>query len=184
MNTVDLLKKAKEGDRKAIEQICLDTWEPLYRFIYFKVQNREEAEDITQETYVKTLTYLHEHQAPRENFLGFMKTVALNVLRDRWRQKKRRGLPVNFEEINPQETASQDHQKAVAQRLQLENALAKLSKDQRAILDLRVIKGYSVAETAKLIDKTEAAVRTAQYRALQAMAQLLDDHDVIGGMRE
>lgn len=177
MDTVDLLKRAKEGDRKAIEQICSDMWEPLYRFIYFRVQNREEAEDITQETYVKTLSYWQEHQAPRENLLGFMKTVALNVLRDRWRQKKRRGIPVNFEDINPEETANEDHQKAVVQRLQLENALAKLSEDQRIVLDLRIIKGYSVAETAKVVGKTEAAVRTAQYRALQALAQIMNGND-------
>ncbi|WP_243120828.1 hypothetical protein [Pelotomaculum sp. FP] len=50
----DELQKIREGDFRSIEQICLATWEPLYRFIYFKVQNREEAEDITQETYVKT----------------------------------------------------------------------------------------------------------------------------------
>ena len=66
--------------------------------------------------------------------------------------------------------------------MQLENALAKLSEDQRIILDLRIIKGYSVAETAKLVGKTEAAVRTAQYRALQALAQLLNNKDQIGGM--
>ncbi|MDD3653573.1 MAG: RNA polymerase sigma factor [Desulfotomaculaceae bacterium] len=176
VTTVEELKKAKEGDRQAIERVCSATWEPLYRFIYFKVQNREEAEDITQETYVKTLTYLQKHQALQGNFLGFMKTVALNVLRDRWRQKKRRGAPVNFEEINPEETAHMDHQKAVAQRLQLENALAKLSEDQRTVLDLRIIKSYSVAETAKLTGKTEAAVRTAQYRALQGLAKILEDH--------
>jgi len=153
------------------------TWEPLYRFIYIKVQNREEAEDITQETYVKTLAYLREHETPRGNFLGFMKTVALNILRDRWRQKKRRGIPVNFEEINPAAAAGMDQQKAVDQRLQLENALAKLSEDQRAVLDLRISKGYSVADTAKLLGKTEAAVRTAQYRALQVLAKLLDGND-------
>ena len=50
MTVVDELKKAAKGDHKSIEQICLTTWEPLYRFIYYKVQNREEAEDITQET--------------------------------------------------------------------------------------------------------------------------------------
>ncbi len=84
---------------------------------------------------------------------------------------------LNFEKINPEETASQDHQKAVAQRMHLENALAGLSTDQQGVLDLRIIKGYSVAETARLIGKTEAAVRTTQYRALQALAQILDGHD-------
>lgn len=177
MITLDEYKKAKEGDPKAIEKICLATWEPLYRFIYYKVQNREEAEDITQETYVKTLNYLQKNEVSQEKFLGFLKTVALNVIRDRWRQKKRRGVLVNFQEINPEETASMDQQNGIAQRLLLESALAKLNSEQQTILDLRIIKGYSVAETAQLVGKTEGAVRTAQHRALQALARILDDEE-------
>jgi RNA polymerase sigma-70 factor (ECF subfamily) len=172
---VDLYKKAIDGDPDAIEKICLDTWQPLYRFIYYKVQNREEAEDITQETYVKTLKYLQKSTIPLEKFLAFMKTVSLNVIRDRWRQKKRGWVSVNFREINPAEAAYVDKQNDIAQRLVLENALAKLSQEQRAIIDLRIIKGYSVAETAKLLGKTEGVVRTAQYRALKALAQILDE---------
>lgn len=175
MITADVYKKAAEGDFDAIEKICLDTWEPLYRFIYYKVQNREEAEDITQETYVKTLKYFHKDKFPQENFLGFLKTVSPNVIRDRWRQKQRRGVSVNLQEINPQEVASDDKQSDIAQRLVLKNALAKLSEEQRIIIDLRIIRGYSVAETAKLVGKTESAVRTAQYRALKTLAQILDD---------
>lgn len=174
MITADVYKKAAEGDLDAIEKICLDTWEPLYRFIYYKVQNWEEAEDITQETYVKTLKYFQKDKFPQENFMGFLKTVSLNVIRDRWRQKQRRGVSVNLQEINPQEVASDDKQNDIAQRLVLESALAKLSEEQRTIIDLRIIKGYSVAETAKLVGKTEGAVRTAQYRALKALAQILD----------
>jgi RNA polymerase sigma-70 factor (ECF subfamily) len=172
---VDEFTKAQAGDFKAIEKICLATWEPLYRFIYYKVQNREEAEDITQETYVKTLNYVQKKNISPESFLGFMKKVSLNVIRDRWRQKKRGGVLVNFHEINPEETATMDQQNEIAQRILLESALARLSEEQRNILDLRIIKGYSAAETAKRVGKTEVAVRTAQYRALQALAQILDD---------
>lgn len=175
MIAVDELAKAQAGDFKAIEKICLATWEPLYRFIYYKVQNREEAEDITQETYVKTLNYVQKKNISPENFLGFLKKVSLNVIRDRWRQRKRGGVVVNFHEINPEETASMDQQNEIAQRILLESALARLSEEQRNILDLRIFKGYSAAETAKRLGKTEAAVRTAQYRALQALAQILDD---------
>ncbi|OPX91731.1 MAG: RNA polymerase sigma factor SigX [Pelotomaculum sp. PtaB.Bin013] len=174
MTSIDYLEKAKEGDPGSIEQICLDTWEPLYRYIYYKVQNREEAEDITQETYVKALKYLREHKAPQEKFMGFLKIVALNILRDRLRQKKRRGIRVNIDEINPEETADMDHRNDVNQRLQLENDLAKLNEDQRVIIDLRIIQGYSVAETAKRLGKTEAAVRTSQYRALQSLAKIVN----------
>jgi RNA polymerase sigma-70 factor (ECF subfamily) len=177
VTAVDDLKRATEGDLKSIEQICLDTWESLYRFLYFKVQNREEAEDITQETFVKALTYVQDHQSARGNLTGFLKTVALNIIRDRWRQKKRRGMPVNFEAVNPEDMESKDQQTAIAQRLQMGNALTELSEDQRAVIDLRIVKGYTVAETAKLTGKTEAAVRTAQYRALHTLAQILDEKD-------
>jgi len=173
--TLDEYKKAAEGDPDAIEKICLDSWEPLYRFIYYKVQNREEAEDITQETYVKTLKYIKKNILPLENFLGFMKTVSLNVIRDRWRKKRRGGIFVDVQEVAPEEVTYGDKQNDIAQRLVLENALARLSKEQQTIIDLRIIKGYSVAETAKLVGKTESAVRTAQYRALKALARILDD---------
>lgn len=173
--TTKQLKQASEGDLQSIEQLCLIMWEPLYRFIYYKVQNREEAEDITQETFVKTLTYLQKHEPSQDNYLGFMKTVGQNIIRDRWRQKIRRGIQLNFEEINPAEPGSLDNQESIVRHIQIENALLRLNNDQRAILDLRIIQGYSVADTAKLLGKTEAAVRTSQYRALHALAQILDN---------
>ncbi|NMA63241.1 MAG: RNA polymerase sigma factor [Syntrophomonadaceae bacterium] len=177
MITGDELKNAAEGDINSIELVCSDMWEPLYRFIYFKVQNREEAEDITQETFVRLLTYVQEQRVSVGNLPGFLKTAALNILRDRWRQKQRRGIPINFEKINPVEVASMAEQRAVAQRLQINNALEKLSTEQRKVLELRIIKGYSVAETARLTGKTQAAVRTSQHRALKALAEILDDND-------
>jgi len=140
------------------------------------VQNRAEAEDILQETYVKALPYLQEHKIPHDELLKFMKAVAMNEMRDRWRRKKRQGLPVDFDAINPEDAGSEDQENAVTRRLILEDALQQLSVEQRAILDLRIIKGYSVAETAKLVGKTEAAVRTAQHRALQTLAQLLEQN--------
>ncbi|NLO90331.1 MAG: RNA polymerase sigma factor [Clostridia bacterium] len=170
-----MYERAIEGDQDAIEEICLATWKPLYLFIYNKVQNREEAEDITQEAYIKSLKYLQESTFPIDNFLSFMKTVSLNLIRDRWRQKNRSRVSINFQEINPEDVARGDEQNDIAQRLLLESALAKLSQEQKAIIDLRIIKGYTVAETAKLLGKTEGAIRTAQYRALKALAKILDE---------
>lgn len=176
--TADVIKRAIEGDLPAIEQLCSSLWEPVYRFLYFKVQNREEAEDITQETFVKTLTYLQKHNIPQDNLLGFMKTVAQNIMRDRWRKKQRRGVMVDLDTVNIDAAAIMDEQTLITQRLQIESALAQLNRDQRTILNLRIIQGYSVADTAKLTGKTEAAVRTTQYRALQALGKLLDDRDL------
>jgi RNA polymerase sigma-70 factor (ECF subfamily) len=177
VTAVDELQRAADGDLQSINQICLNTWEPLYYFLYFKVQNREEAEDITQEAFVKALTYVREHRSSPGNLAGFLKAVALNIIRDRWRQEKRRGVQVNFESLSLEGIADQDQQAAITQRLQMENALAELKQDQRTVIDLRIVKGYTVAETARLTGKTAAAVRTAQHRALQNLAHILDEHD-------
>jgi RNA polymerase sigma-70 factor (ECF subfamily) len=167
------LIKAKAGDPRAIEDFCLDTWETTYRFVYYKVQNREEAEDITQETYVKFLSSLNQQSTPIDNIGGYLKVVALNVIRDKWRRNKRRGTLVNIEDINPSKMASQDCQDTITERLQVEEALAQLKEEQRTILELRIIKGYSVADTAKLIGKSEGAVRTIQHRALRVLSKIL-----------
>ncbi|AOT70671.1 RNA polymerase sigma factor [Geosporobacter ferrireducens] len=165
--------KAQEGDIKAIEEICSVTWEPLYRFIYYKVQNREEAEDITQETYFKAISYMQKSNIRIDKHIAFLKTVALNVLRDKWRKNKRQRINVNLETINPKDTALGDPTEAVAEREAIENALNHLNEEQRTVIDLRIIRGYSVADTAKLMDKKENYVRVLQHRALQNLTKIL-----------
>lgn len=47
----------KNKKRQQFERICIDTWKEIYRFIYYKVQNKEEAQDVTQETYARAFAY-------------------------------------------------------------------------------------------------------------------------------
>lgn len=48
------------------------------------MQNREEAEDMTQETYVKALTHIQKGNTKIEKYISYLKIVSLNVIRDRW----------------------------------------------------------------------------------------------------
>jgi RNA polymerase sigma-70 factor (ECF subfamily) len=177
MSGEEKLKKAQEGDLKSIQEICSSTWESIYRFIYYKVQNREEAEDITQETYVKALSHFQMGDIKIDKYIGFLKTVSLNVLRDKWRMSKRRGISVDFEAVNPEETAVQDAAEASTQRVLIENALKSLNEEQQTVIELRIVKGYSAAETAKIMNKKEGTIRVLQYRALQALAAILKNDD-------
>ncbi|WP_342507502.1 sigma-70 family RNA polymerase sigma factor [Sporosarcina sp. FSL K6-2383] len=157
----------------SVEEICHATWKPLYRFIYYKVQNREEAEEITQETFVKAIPYLRKGKIHPDKYSGFLKTVALNVLRDRWRKKKRRGINVDIETIHPEVSAVGDATEMSVERIIIEKALSQLQKEQQTVIELRIIKGYSVAETAEIMDKTEVNIRVMQHRALQSLAKIL-----------
>lgn len=160
-------------DPKYIEEVCSATWEALYRFVYFKVQNREEAEDITQETYVKAFSYLQNGKVAPNKYIAFLKKVATNLLRDVWRKKKRRGIPVSIESIHPKFYAVGDHAETSTQRHFIENALAKLNEEQRTVIKLRILSGLSVADTARVMKKEEVAIRVMQHRALKNLADIL-----------
>lgn len=162
-----------EDELKSIEDICEQTWEPLYRYIYYKVQNREEAEDITQETYAKSLSYPKFKNIDSNKYIAFFKTVAINIIKDRWRQNKSRGINVNIDSIAPMEASIEDISDITNQQLYIKSALEKLNEEQRKVIELRIIKGYSVSETAKIMDKKEGNIRVLQYRALKNLEEIM-----------
>jgi RNA polymerase sigma factor, sigma-70 family len=171
----EVLKKAQDGDYKSIEEICSSTWETLYRFIYYKVQNRQEAEDITQETYVKALSFFKKGGFKVDKYISYLKSISLNVLRDKWRKNRHHGASLHFDEIGPEITAVEDPAENSTQRALLQGALCKLNDEQRRVIELRIIQGYSVAETAKIMSKKESNIRVLQYRALQVLSSNLEN---------
>lgn len=173
----NVFNKAREGDLKSIEEICASTWEPLYRYIYYKVQNREEAEDITQETFVKAISYMQKSSTGIEKYIGFLKTVSLNIMKDKWRKKKRQGTNINLHDVNPEMISLEDSAEISAQRELIRAALERLNEEQRKVIQLRILMGYTVTETARMMNKTEGAVRVLQYRSLQALSTILRNND-------
>jgi len=161
----------------SIESICEQTWEPLYRYIYYKVQNREEAEDITQETYVKSLSCDRFIKTGNKGYLSFLKTVALNIIRDRWRQSKIRGTSINLDSVSRIEASADDVADTANQQIFIRRSPDRLSEEQRKVIELRIINGYSVAETAKLMNIKAGNVRVLQYRALKNLVAIMEEED-------
>lgn len=172
----------KGPNRTSIEEICRTTWKPLYQFIYYKVQNREEAQEITQETYIKAIPYFQKGQVESAKHMGFLKAVALNLIRDSWRMKQRRGTTLHLDSIPPLGAAVEDETRLSDDRFLIEKALGQLNREQQKVIELRILKGYSTAETAKLMGKTEGNIRVMQHRALQALAAIMKRFQETGGI--
>lgn len=149
---------------------CEKTWPAVYRYVYRLVQNREEAEDLTQETYLRTVRKGFPQGNPPS--MGYLATVALNLVRDSWRRKSVRvnTSPLEKAALNVA-TAEED-----APSGDIIELLSCLPDEYREVLDLRIIQGYSRAETATRMGKTEGAVRGLQYRALVALRKLMDEN--------
>lgn len=152
--------------------VSLCDWEDLYRFIYYKVQNREEAEDITQEAYARAYTFLRSNDIVIMNYASYLKSVAVNIIRDHWRTGKKE-KSINIDEADPQLLAVEDFADAVLDREIVESSMKALSREQQMVLELRIIKGYSVKDTARLMDKKAGYIRVLQHRAVKALARLL-----------
>ncbi len=168
------MSQPKSADKPLHEARHREAWQQLYRYVYARVQNREEAEDLTQEAYSRALA------GSAKDGLGdgtpsrwYLQTVALNLIRDRWRRHRAHGVEVPLEESLLQRPDDADEADGAVFRAWVKELMARLPEEQRTVLELRMIDGRSRAETARLMRKTEDAVRGLQYRALQALRSLM-----------
>lgn len=137
------------------------TWPSLYRFVYRYVQNREEAQDLTQDTYVRCLDRLRARGRGFPPPWAYVRAVALNQIRDRWRRRSRTGRLTPLEDWLLAEpaaiTVNADPDEAT-ERLWLQALFDRLPPDYRQVLDLRLVQGYSRQETAQRSGRARAAV--------------------------
>lgn len=158
----------------------LETWyqqtfSKLYRFTYTLLQNREEAEDITQETYFRCLKKNTESYPP----YPYLKQVARHLIYDRYRHWK---MAISQNEVlSLSEGISTIEEKWITRAL-VQELMNKLPAQHRQVLELRIIEGYTRKETAERMERSEDAIRGLQYRALQALRDLYQATEENGGI--
>ncbi|REE77737.1 RNA polymerase sigma-70 factor (ECF subfamily) [Paenibacillus taihuensis] len=154
------------------EKLWKDHWKELYNFIYFKMSSgRQEAEDLTQETFIRLMRSKRNYES--SNVVAVLKRTALRLIIDRWRKMRKQGqsLPI-FEEILADKGMYDPEQMVIRDEL-IRQALKALNDEQRMIVVLRVIQGYSVKETAEITGKAESSVKTMQFRAIRMIQKKL-----------
>jgi RNA polymerase sigma-70 factor (ECF subfamily) len=126
--------------------------------------------------YVRAIAYLEKHQNTVLDYRNYLKTIAMNIIRDQWR-KKQRGERVDAEEVYSLEMGEGDFTDEVNERTVVEEAMKQLTTKQQEVITLRIIKGYSAADTARIMGCKEGTVRVIQYRALQALSEILKEKE-------
>lgn len=166
---------AKQGDKKAFEELYLSLFTPVYRYVYVRVRNKELAEDICHTVFIKALESLPQHASSNTSPIAYFLTAARNTLIDHWRKKKDTLLTHNSDE-DPPELVSQrkgPHEMLVEteQTQELYAAMQDLNEEQREVLILKFINEQSADEIALIIGKSNDAVRQIQSRAIKQLRQ-------------
>lgn len=171
-----LLRKAQQGDPKALDELCRREWRPIYALVYHAVQNRAEAEDLTQEVFLRALRALDRYCDSGVPFRSFLSTVARNLLRDRWRYRSPslvdldHGVGIASGEVGPEDLVLAD-----AERDQLQQALTFVADDYQTVIRLRLLEGRPTAEVATLMGRNAGAIRVLLHRAIGSLRTRLDE---------
>lgn len=176
-----LVARAQDGDAEAFGQIydrCLDT---VFRFVYVRVGNRQLAEDITADTFLRALRRIDGFTWQGRDFRAWLVTIARNLVADHFKSGRHRL------EVTTRDPLGADHVERSAQgqpeesvlshinNLALLSAVKQLSPEQQECVVLRFLHDFSVTETARAMGKTAGAIKALQYRAVRALARLLPD---------
>ncbi|WP_026570088.1 MULTISPECIES: RNA polymerase sigma factor SigX [Sediminibacillus] len=152
----------------------------LYQFLIYMTKDKEQAEDLVQEVYIKVLKSYHTFKGESSEktwLFSIARHVAIDYFRKQSNKRKRildffdwgeRGEQLEDQSILPEEIAEQNEEVR-----QIYHCLDKCSLDQKSVIILRYIQSFSLKETAETLGWSISKVKTTQHRAIKALRQLL-----------
>lgn len=157
--------------RSTIE-IALEQLEHVYAFVYRRVGNRADAEELIQEVALKAVPRLHP-AAPAASVRGYLFATARTELARFW--ARRFALPEEMLREDVIAPDLDDREREEDAMRTVRRILSRLPARYALVLELRFLRGYSAAETARELGSTAGAVRVLQLRALRAAARVAAD---------
>ncbi len=173
----DLVRRAQRRDPEAFGVLYEEHFDRIYRYALLRVRNQADAEDITQQVFLRALESIGSYRWRGTPFASWLFRIAHNLVVDYWKKKSReRTVAVAPEEIDEAASVSDDPAALAELKFdmkQLSAACEQLSDGQREIISLRFAGGLSVAEAAKVMGKSEGAVKVLQHAALVKLRRIL-----------
>ena len=174
---IGLLGLAAQGNKKAYGLLYEQYLDEIYRFVYLGLNDRWEAEDITENVFLKAweqLPIIYSQDNQIDNFRAWLYRIARNQMIDYFRSKKPVVLEENIftDETSPENAYSENN---LSNRLI--KAILRLEPNYRQIIVLRFINQVSHKEAAEIMKLGYNNVRVLQYRALKKLRMLLTEEE-------
>ncbi len=169
-----LLERVQDYDPSALAEIYDRYAGRIYNYIYFRLGDAELAEDLTGTVFARMLEAIRADRAWNTSFQGWLYRIAHNLIVDyvrRAQQGERAGLDERLA------ADDEDPSRVVERRLEherLRRALARLTEEQARVIVSKFADGLSNAEIARLMGKTEGAIKSLQFRAVATLRRILE----------
>lgn len=175
-NERDIIHQAQHGDAEAFGLLYDHYLSPIYRFVYLKVSNVAETQDITHEVFLKAWKNIDQFSDQGHPFSSWLYQIARHHVIDFYRTRKHNlALEVVGEEKVPVVEMMEQHIDARLDMSRVKQALHRLNDDQQNVVIMRFMEGLSYPEIAEALNKTEGAIRIIQHRAINNLKQIVNE---------
>jgi RNA polymerase sigma-70 factor, ECF subfamily len=169
LNHERLLIEAAQHDPSRFAELYENNFHRVYAFVARRVNDRDEAQDVTAEVFHQALKNLGRFQWRGVPFAAWLLRIAANALADRW-QRASRGVEVQAEDQLEEPAESPTGNTAeVERRAILFQLVDRLPEDQRLVIVRRFVDQKSIREIAQELARSEGAVKQLQFRALETL---------------
>ncbi len=174
-----LYSRLKNKDKEAFIKAYDLYLDDIYRFLYFKVGNSQEAEDLTSTAFLKTWDYIQNSSITDFKTLkSLLYKVARNLVIDHYRKKSTQTV-IHKDDGSLANTVDKSHDIAKEAELVFDVKIIKekifeLKDEYREVIILRYINELSISEIAVALDKSNGNIRVILYRALKALREIID----------
>jgi len=168
-----LVRRAQQRDQEAFAQLYEENFDKIYRYVVLRIGSKTEAEDMTQQVFVNALQSISSFRWKGVPFSAWLFRIARNQVVDYLRKKKRQATAPLDESLassdsNPELAA--EHSSDIEQLLL---ATERLTEAQREVISLRFAGELAIAQVAKVMGKSQGAVKALQHSAIVALRRAL-----------
>jgi RNA polymerase sigma-70 factor (ECF subfamily) len=173
-----LLNQARALDREALGKIHDAYYEAVFRYVSFRVADRQTAEDLASDVFTRFLSALRDRNALPNTIRGWLFGTAANVVKEHYRRQRRGATSPLVESLPSDEKGPEQRLDEQLTKERLQQALGALTEEQQHVLALRFGHGLAVRDVAESVNKSEAAVKMLQARAIASLTRQMAGAEV------
>lgn len=153
----------------------------IYRYLYFRVKNKEDAEDMTSDVFMRTWEYVYKKQNTITYLNAFLFQAARNLITDYYRKSKDESA---LEEDNALDLLDETQQNLglkfdqEKKYSEIEKSLSLLKEEYRDVILLYYIENFSCSEISKIMNRSKGAVRILLHRAMKELRKNIHNSNV------
>ena len=171
-----LVQRAQDGDATSFAELYERFYDKIFRYVRFKTSSSPDAEDITEEVFLRMLESINSFKWKGHPFSSWLFRIAHNLIVDYFRKSARHKTAPLEEARAHVGASSHDMDQHLDIKLSVERVqqvMVELTDLQKEIMSLRFGAGLSVRETAEATGKNENAVKASQHAAVKKLRTLL-----------